>query len=79
MKQKGDQPFTELLIDLELFHEQRAIFNAFKTSASWRYWLSSIHCFVFLGQFFLYILFIFHIPKLFSLQKYIFFGGSIAL
>ena len=40
--------------------------HSIMASASWRYWLPSIHFFVFLGQFFfMYFLFIFHIPKFF--------------
>ena len=39
--------------------------HSVKTSVSWRYWLPSIHCFVFLGHILVYLLVIFYIPKFF--------------
>ena len=70
MRQKDDQPFTELLNRFRTASQTEGDIQGIQ---SWLvqpedtdYPVSIV--FVFLGQFFLYLLFIFHIPKLFFLQ-----------
>ena len=70
MRQKDDQLFTELLNRFRTASQTEGDIQGIQ---SWLvqpedtdYPVSIV--FVFLGQFFLYLLFIFHIPKLFFLQ-----------
>ena len=74
MRQKDDQLFTELL---NRFRTPSQTEGDIQGIQSWLVQLEDTDypvsiVFVFLGQFFLYLLFIFHIPKLFFLQWYIF-------